>query len=1008
MRKIFFTIVLISACFISQAQINDAFFTPHVTQSGAFNYDNWTEGWANFDPQNTVYPTTTVTKSGHITTDETWNSSASPVNTAAAFTDDYLNDPFFDQTTFVGAFGPDDWTANWANFNPNTTVYPTPNVSIPGGDLTTQTWTNGNTYLLNGKVYVPDGVTLTIQAGTVIRGDKNNEGTLVVERGGKIIAEGTETAPIVFTSNQGINSRTYGDWGGVIICGKALNNQGPNVQIEGLEDPVYYGGTDDHDNSGILKYVRIEFCGIALTPNNEINGLTMGSVGDSTFIDYVQVSYSGDDAFEWFGGTVNAKHLIALRAYDDDFDTDFGFTGKVQFAVSLRDPAVADISGSNGFESDNDGAGSTNIPLTQPIFCNVSIFGPKVTSGTTINSNYKRALHLKKNTRCSAFNSIFLGYPVGLLIEAANTQSNATNDIIRIENSFQSGMVSTNETSSPEYDENAYFTAPARNNQIFTNNTELLITDPFNLTNPNFLPSRIVYLLEGNVYVDSLVTLNIQAGTIIRGDKNTEGTLVVKRGAKIYAIGTETQPIVFTSNFGPGARAMGDWGGVILLGKAVNNQGIKIQIEGLSDPVFYGGTDNNDNSGILKYVRIEFCGIALSPNNEINGLTMGSVGKNTEIDYVQVSYCGDDSFEWFGGNVNCKHLISYRGLDDDFDTDFGFTGKVHYGVGLRDPAQADGSGANAFESSNDGSGSGTTPITHPFFSNISVFGPLATPSTPYDSDFKRALHLNKNTQFSIHNSLFEGFPTGLDIDGAAAEAQFTNGFDTITNCFMSGMTTNYAAGVEQAFWEDPDNDNTTYANNSSMMITDPFNLTNPNFMPMNGSPVQFGSLWVKTIQGKILYDNAIGPKTQLNNVTVTCMDNTGKLVSTAVTNSSGDYTLKAVDGIFDISVSCPIPWGGVLGSDVVRIRQALVGPPDYLTDLQEIASDVNLSGTLSGSDVIAIRQRLVDIEAPQWKAPDWIFEEAQIVITPGAGVTTKDIYGLCGGDANGSYVPTVE
>ncbi len=170
-----------------------------------------------------------------------------------------------------------------------------------------------NVYFLQGWTYVKSGATLTIEPGTIIRGDKINKAAIIVEPGGKLIAEGTPAAPIVFTSNQTAGSRNYGDWGGIILCGNAvINVTGGTAVIEGGVGTVY-GGTNDNDNSGIMKYVRIEFPGIAFQPNNEINGLTFGGVGDGTTIDYVQVSYSGDDSYEWFGGFVNAKHLVAHR-----------------------------------------------------------------------------------------------------------------------------------------------------------------------------------------------------------------------------------------------------------------------------------------------------------------------------------------------------------------------------------------------------------------------------------------------------------------------------------------------------------------------------------------------------------------------------------------------------------------------------------------------------------------------------------------------------------------------
>ena len=211
------------------------------------------------------------------------------------------------------------------------------------------TWDCDTTYFLKSYIYVKNNATLTIQPGTVIIGDTTNKGALIIERGSQLLAAGTATCPIVFTSSRKPNFRKRGDWGGVILLGRGpLNTPTGEANIEGIppsDDTKYGGGAnpDPNDNSGVLKYVRIEFAGVALAPNNEINGLTMGAVGAGTTIDYVQVSYSNDDSYEWFGGTVNCKHIIAFRGIDDDFDTDNGYSGKVQFAMGLRDKTVADV-----------------------------------------------------------------------------------------------------------------------------------------------------------------------------------------------------------------------------------------------------------------------------------------------------------------------------------------------------------------------------------------------------------------------------------------------------------------------------------------------------------------------------------------------------------------------------------------------------------------------------------------------------------------------------------------
>ncbi|MBL0741917.1 hypothetical protein [Chryseolinea lacunae] len=294
-------------------------------------------------------------------------------------------------------------------------------VTVVDANITANaTWNKNVRYLLKGNIFVTNGAKLTIEPGTVIFGDKVSKGALIVERGAQLIAAGTEAAPIVFTSSAPAGLRNYGDWGGVVLLGKATNNQSANVNIEGITAGTLgqYGGTTDDDNSGTLTYVRIEFAGIALSTDNELNGLTLGSVGSGTTIHHIQVSYSGDDAVEWFGGKVNVKNLVSYRTWDDDFDTDFGFSGKVQFAAAFRHPDVADKSGSNLFESDNDGNGSSNIPFTEPTFANVSAFGPFAYTkpdkdgklvNNTVSANYQNGAHIRRHSKLHLLNSVVVG-----------------------------------------------------------------------------------------------------------------------------------------------------------------------------------------------------------------------------------------------------------------------------------------------------------------------------------------------------------------------------------------------------------------------------------------------------------------------------------------------------------------------------------------------------------------------------------------------------------------------
>ena len=314
------------------------------------------------------------------------------------------------------------------------------------------TWTANRIYRLKGFVRVGEELVagtvtkignLTIEAGTTIIGDIATKGTLVVHRGSKLNAVGTAAAPIVFTSGQPVGARNPGDWGGVVLCGKATNNQGVNIELEGAYKG-FHGGSTNNDNSGTLKYVRIEYAGVPIIPNAEINSLTMGSVGSGTTIEYVQASYGLDDSFEWFGGTVNGKYLIAYKGTDDDFDCDFGWTGTVQFALGYRDGNLADGSGSNGFEVDNDAAGSANTPFTAPTFANVSIIGPRSSNTSFVDLNFQNGLQLRRNNKIKIYNTFVTGYPTGLYIDSqrGSAKTNAANGDLVTKNVVIAGTAS--------------------------------------------------------------------------------------------------------------------------------------------------------------------------------------------------------------------------------------------------------------------------------------------------------------------------------------------------------------------------------------------------------------------------------------------------------------------------------------------------------------------------------------------------------------------------------------
>lgn len=1045
---------------------------------------------------------------------------------------------------------------------------------------------NTKIYGLDGYVYVNDGAVLEVEPGTIIVGDTVGQNSvLCVNRGGKIIANGTKQQPIIFTSSAAPGQRARGDWGGIVICGRArTNHPGGQAAIEGgIADATpggrgWFGGQDDDDSSGSLQFVRIEFAGIAVAPNNELNSLTMGGVGRKTSMHHIQVSYGNDDGFEWFGGTVNGKYFISYGILDDDFDADNGYSGKLQFGLVKRFRNVADVSTSQAIETDNDANSSFNRPLTSATFSNLTLIGPlEDTSWTSggganqYNSRYGAAMQIRRNSRLSVFNTVVVGWPRGIEIAQAPTMAAAFTDSLAVRttnwfgvkgswlnlaggtppagmdanwitkqdfsngadrsnpnNAFLANPWSTDGTfnarptivapylttaqfnnggvlypindgffeqvsyrgafpaTGEAWDEgwanydpvnteyraavlvritkpgaaagesylqgtkaniewdttsaagNRYkfefatsaqgpwspiagaenvvdagatrgkltngFTAPNVVTQtgyikmtLISDPTKFDVTDvPFAITAPvvveptvrliepganvrevrvgqsvdlrwdttgtfrqrwrfefgkspmgpwttisglsnvldsaarrgavaggivfrpsdqtetgyvrmvllsdttktdiNDNPIKIVapapvrvdsvlrgeitgrvklsntkiYGLDGYVYVNDGGVLEIEAGTIIVGDTvGQNSVLCINKGGKIIANGTRKLPIVFTSSALPGQRARGDWGGIVICGKArTNHPGGQAAIEGgiaESTPGgrgWFGGQNDDDSSGSLQYVRIEFAGIAVAPNNELNSLTMGGVGRKTVLNNIQVSYGNDDGFEWFGGTVNAKHLISYGILDDDFDTDNGFSGSVQFGIVQRFRTVADVSTSQAFESDNDANASYNQPFTSAVFSNITAIGPLQDTSwtsgsgaNQYNARYGAAAQVRRNSRQSILNSVFVGWPRGFEFaqlptmiaaNGDSLEIRNNSWYGvknaTLTLAGLSGGATP-PAGFDNAWLGKPEFKNIVDKSSPSVAMLDNAFANTIEFdpSPNAGSPVLSGA-----------------------------------------------------------------------------------------------------------------------------------------------------------------------
>ena len=412
------------------------------------------------------------------------------------------------------------------------------NLILSGKINADRTLKTGNTYKLRGIVYVVDGAKLTIEPGVIIQGEKSSRGTLVITRGTQILANGTVDKPIVFTSDAAIPA--MGDWGGIVILGRARTNASYNGtaglgEIEGgvnnSEGLGLYGGADDNDNSGILKFVRIEYPGYAFLPDKELNGLTMGAVGKGTLIDYVQVSNAADDSYEWFGGSVDCKHLIAYKGLDDDWDMDNGFSGRIQFGISMRDSLIADVSQSNGFEIDNDAGGSALLPQTSAIFCNMTVIGPRASLTNIGNSNFRRAIHTRRNSAVSIFNSVIMGWPIGWNLDAglgaptdlnysgATPKAFISNTILAGNNTMFTYTASASApTGWTTTDLQNYFNRAGGGNTVLTNVSDVMLNAAFKHDgSADWNPTAGSPALTGSDFSNSKVSNSFFTSTSYRG-----------------------------------------------------------------------------------------------------------------------------------------------------------------------------------------------------------------------------------------------------------------------------------------------------------------------------------------------------------------------------------------------------------------------------------------------------------------------------------------------------------
>jgi hypothetical protein len=278
-------------------------------------------------------------------------------------------------------------------------------VTLSGNIATDTALTNNLAYLLSGAVFVQSPATLTIERGTVIQGEAATAGTLIVAQGAKIVAEGTQASPIIMTSDQPLESKGRGQWGGLILNGRAQINVPGGVGV-GEGDTGNYGGgasPDPDDSSGVLRYVRVEYAGREFSPDNELNGIAFQGVGRGTIVDHIQVHYNQDDGVEFFGGTVDVKHLLLTGIRDDSVDWTEGWTGRAQFIIAQQTGDEAD----RGIEADNSAENNDLLPVSNPTIYNMTLIGdPDTIEGVESTQGIK----LREGTSARIRNFIVTGF----------------------------------------------------------------------------------------------------------------------------------------------------------------------------------------------------------------------------------------------------------------------------------------------------------------------------------------------------------------------------------------------------------------------------------------------------------------------------------------------------------------------------------------------------------------------------------------------------------------------
>lgn len=619
-----------------------------------------------------------------------------------------------------------------------TAQYVSDNKELKGDFEEDVTLVAGETYKITGEVNFLEGTTLTIPAGTTLYGS-TGQSYLAINRGAMIMAEGTEEAPIIFTSAEDIAGQAgqndQGQWGGLTILGQSTNNKGERTYEAGTQP---YGPKDGEviadDNSGVLQYVVIKYSGYEVEKDKELNGLSLASVGSGTTIENVAIIGSADDGIEFWGGTVNVTNLYVYNAGDDSIDTDQGYTGTIDGA-RVQQVIVDDETGSRAIEADSFDEAESGDPVAIPVLKNATLntIGRAVrlregtgyvfenvmvnvqsSSALPEDEGYAEAvaaIRISDQHTLDGANISTAGAGLAIKNDAVDvpaTDINAAGEVVSglglyydtATQTYFSGLdvhdvvgVSGDMVDEEVVGADGVFTAEVAsdntvtgagdlefdwaNTEIFSGETETLKGD---ITADLTLSASTLYFIDGEVNVVDGVTLTIEPGTTIAGLTGSS-YLAVNRGAMIMAEGTAESPIVFTSAQDVAGQNTGDeqgqWGGLTILGSATANKGERTYEAGTQKygPI-EGVADDADNSGVLKYVVIKYSGYEVEKDKELNGLSLAAVGFGTTIENVAIIGSADDGIELWGGTVNVSGLYVYNAGDDSIDTDQGYIGTI--------------------------------------------------------------------------------------------------------------------------------------------------------------------------------------------------------------------------------------------------------------------------------------------------------------------------------------------